>query len=106
MKPEVKIFTRDNPCTKLEIWNCFRSLRGFVQVPVVDAQAQIGANVPRVMEREGRLMRTEDRGVDYYRLTSLGEEWLTTGFRQYLKNHPYKTPEAKHVPRVWLRQAK
>lgn len=98
MKPEVKVFTRENPCTKLDIWNCFRARTGFVKVPVVEAQAQIGANVPRVMEREGRLEKAEARGVEYYVLTAEGEEWLSTGFARYLKNHPSHAPQAKFLP--------
>lgn len=101
MKPIAKLFTRDNPCTKLEIWQCFRSATGFRRVPVVEAHTFIGVNVPRVMEREGRMFREERQGTDYYELTSEGKEWLMHGFERYLKNHPAHAAKAKHVPKAW-----
>ncbi len=103
MKPEVKVFSRESPCTKLEIWNCFRNKRsaGFVRVPVPEAQAQIGANVPRVMEREGRLVSVVAGQVQYYVLTEEGEDWLLEGFKRYLKNHPAHAAAAVSVPSSW-----
>lgn len=104
MKPEVRVFTKDSPCTKYEIWQCFRAASGFVQVAVPDAQALIGANVPRVMEREGRLVRRPSAtGPDYYALTEEGKDWLLRGFKAYLKNHPLALGRSKFVPRVWAR---
>lgn len=94
MKPEPARFTKDNPCSKKHIHNCFATPTGYVPVPVVDAQAEIGLNVPRVMERAGRLKRTNNRGVDYYELTAEGKKWLVAGIKAYVKNHPL---EAKHV---------
>lgn len=101
MKPSVRVFSKDAPCTKLEIWVCFRGRHGFMLVPVVVAQSQIGANVPRVMEREGRLIRKTVQAVDYYQLTELGEEWLYNGMRSYLKNHPAKVRETPYLPNEW-----
>lgn len=102
MKPEVKVFSKDAPCTKLEIWQTFRGPKGFKpNVPVVEAQAIIGANVPRVMEREGRLYRHELRGVEYYSLTDAGEEWLLDGMQRYLKNHPTHAAQADFLPASW-----
>ncbi len=103
MKPEVKVFSREQPCTKLEIWETFRHVRsaGFVRVPVPDAQAKIGANVPRVMEREGRLVRVVAGQTEYYALTEEGEEWLYEGFKRYLKNHPAHAALARNVPAEW-----
>lgn len=106
MKPEVKQFDKANPCTKFDIWQCFRIATGFRAVPVAEAQSIIGANVPRIMEREGRLVKVEERGVEYYELTTDGGEWLLKGFRSYLKNHPSMVSKAKHVPRVWLRSGR
>jgi hypothetical protein len=100
VKPEPRVFTKDNPCTKLDIWNCFRGPNGFVAQPVVEAQTFIGANVPRVMEREGRLVKKTIKNTDYYVLTEAGEEWLAEGFARYLKNHPSHASQAVYLPRV------
>lgn len=104
MKPQPAKFTRDNPCTKLHIHNCFATPEGYGKRPVVDAQAEIGVNVPRVMEREGRLVRRSIKSVDYYVLTEEGERWLSRGIRSYLKNHPDDTGKARYLsgeaPRV------
>lgn len=101
MKPIAKVFTKDNPCTKLDIWQCFRIATGFRRVPVGEAHTYIGLNVPRVMEREGRLLRVEDQGIEYYELTTDGGNWLAEGFRRYLKNHPSRVSRAKHLPADW-----
>jgi len=97
MKPEPAKFTRDNQCTKLHIHNCFATVSGYASRPVVEAQAEIGLNVPRVMEREGRLTRSTIRGTDYYVLTSAGKDWLAEGIRRYLKNHPLDASKALHL---------
>lgn len=101
MKPTVAKFTRDNPCTKLHIWNTFRGRRGFLPVQVTEAQAQIGANAPRVMERKGYLIRERGDRADVYILTPSGEDWLTEGMQRYLKNHPAEEENANHLPRSW-----
>lgn len=98
-KPPVAEFTRDNPCTKLHIWNCFRGRRGFVRVQVDEAKAQIGANAPRVMERNGRLVQVSSTKADYFELTDDGKKWLLQGFGRYLKNHPDHRSRAKHIPK-------
>lgn len=96
MKPQPRVFTKDRPCTKLEIWEAFRGPNGFVRVPVVEAQAIIGVNVPRVMEREGRLVIETVRGVEYYVLTDEGEGWLLAGFTSYTRNHPHAASKATY----------
>lgn len=100
-RPLPKVFTKDSPCTKWEIWHCFRIPGGFGTVQVAIAHSQIGVNVPRVMEREGRLVKRDHKGVEYYLLTEEGEDWLLKGFRNYLKNHPSKKLTAKYVPIAW-----
>ncbi len=98
MKPTVRVFSRGNPCTKIDVWNAFRGRKGFVPTTVVRAQSIIGANVPRVLEREGRMVRETIGGKDMYILTPEGEEWLTRGFRNYLRNHPADLEYANFVP--------
>lgn len=88
MIPEIKRFTKDNPCTKIDIWNCFYGKRGFIKVSVVEARSKIGVNAPRVMEGNAYLVRKNAATMDYYELTELGKEWLVNGVKRYLKNHP------------------
>jgi hypothetical protein len=98
MKPVAKEFTRDNPCTKLDLWNCFMSRAGFVPVDVNLAQSLIGMNAPRVMERNGYLVREYTGKGDYYKLTPAGQDWLSRGFRNFLRNHPHRAKETKYLP--------
>lgn len=103
MKPEPKVFTKDRPCSKFELWTCFYGSKGFRTVQVDEAHAVIGLNVPRVMEREGRLEKVEQKQQEFYRLTEDGEEWLLKGFRNYLINHPSAWHLVEHVPKEWKR---
>ncbi len=86
MKPAV--FTRESPCTKVHIWNCFRQGGKFVSVPVVQAQSVIGVNVPKYLLREGYARTLALKGVDYYALTATGQTWLQDGVVGHLKRHP------------------
>ena len=88
MRPAIRVFTRDKPCTKKDIWIAFRRRTGFAILQVDKAHAEIGVNVPRVMEREGRLVRLTVNAVDYYKLTLEGQEWLLRGMANYIRNHP------------------
>lgn len=98
MKPEVKKFTRDNPCTKADIWNCFRRRGRFAPVPVPDAHAVIGVNVPRDMEAADRLVKISTAGTDYYKLTVAGEHWVRNGILRYIKNHPADIHKVRYLP--------
>lgn len=98
MKPPVKRFTRGNPCTKLDIWNCFRAKSGFVAVDMFLAQSMIGLNVPRVMERNGYLRLEHGPKALCYVLTEEGEAWLDRGMRSFLRNHPARADEVKYLP--------
>jgi hypothetical protein len=98
MKPQVAVFTKDNPCTKIHIWNCFRGQRGFRRAQVDEARAVIGANAPRGMIAQGRLERVSKGNVDYYQLTEAGKKWLYQGMQNYLRNHPDRRPEAQSLP--------
>lgn len=101
MKPEIKVFTKDSPCTKADLWRCFRERNEFVMVPVPIAHSIIGVNVPRGLEAKGRMTVEKDHGTDYYCLTEEGEEWLLAGMQRYLKNHPAEIPNTKYLPRSW-----
>lgn len=97
MKPEVKTFTRENPCTKRDLWECFRGPTGFRRVQVSVAQSQIGVNAPRVMERNGHIVKNETPQGDFYTMTPLGRDWLERGIRAYVKNHPSERSEVLYL---------
>jgi len=98
MKPEVRVFDKQNPCTKIEIYNCFRGPRGYRSVQVDVAHSLIGTNVPRVMERDGKIIKDRQPRGDYYELTEYGEEWLDKGIRSFLRNHPSRLDEVQYPP--------
>lgn len=101
MKPKTKVFTRERPCSKLDIWNCFRGRRGFVRVRVVHAHSTIGLNAPRYLKRMKYVTRVNTATAEYLQLTEEGKEWLLLKFEQYLKNHPTDRQHAANVPRGW-----
>jgi hypothetical protein len=88
MKPEVRVFSKTNPCSKLDLWLCFKATRGFSDIQVDQAHALIGKNAPRVMERKGYLRVVRGSATDSYQLTAEGQKWLLLGIRCYAKNHP------------------
>lgn len=99
MKPAVRVFSRENPCTKRDLWVCFRREEGYLPVPVAQAHAIVGLHAPRYMERQSYLVREHELQVEYYRLTARGVQWLERGIQSYLKNHP---AEADSVPFLGL----
>lgn len=97
-KPAVRVFTKAEPCTKLHIWNCFRGPHGFLPVPVVHAQSQIGANAPRNMLNNGYVTVRTIGGQEAYVLTETGDVWLTTKFAAYLRLHPDDAENVQYLP--------
>lgn len=84
----VKVFTREDPVTKVTLHNCF--YRGGVYVPraVVEARGEIGLNAIKYLKKN-YLALQEERGThEYWILTRLGEEWLTEGLARHLELHP------------------
>lgn len=98
MKPTVREFTKDAPCTKLEIYQCFSGPRGYQRVQVDAAHSVIGKSVPRVLERDGKAIKIAGPRGDFYELTEFGQQWLDKGIRAFLKNHPYKRDELEYPP--------
>lgn len=98
----VAVFTKANPCTKVEIWNAFRGARGFRQTEESEVLATIGRNVPRVLLNEGRAERVKTAKGDFYRLTKDGQEWLRVGLRRYLRNNPEKAKLAVNLPKEFV----
>ncbi len=101
IKP-VKEFTKENPCTKVDLHNCFAGTHGYVRRPVVEAQGEIGVNAPKYLIRKGYATYRSSEGIDYYELTTEGTVWLFEGLAAHLKRHP--DDEAK-VVRIGQKQA-
>ena len=97
MKPEVRAFTRENPCTKKDLWQCFRGPTGYRRVLVAVAYSQIGVNAPRVMERQGYLVKNATPQGDFLTLTESGRQWLDKGIRAYVKNHPSERDDIQYL---------
>lgn len=99
MKPVVATFSRENPCTKKDLWRCFkRSISGFSKVQVDDAHSIIGKNAPRYMEQKGYLVVDRADSGDFYVLTMVGARWLTDGIQKYAKNHPAERADIVFFP--------
>lgn len=97
MKPETRTFTKENPCTKKDLWHCFRTAAGFQKVQVGIAHSLIGVNAPRVMERNGYLVKETLPTGDFFSLTPFGRLWLEKGIHAYLKNHPAEQSAVKFL---------
>ena len=97
MKPEVRTFTKESPCTKKDLWQCFRGPAGYRRVLVVVAHSQIGVNAPRVMERNGYLVKSATPQGDFLTLTESGRQWLDKGIRAYVKNHPSERDDIQYL---------
>jgi len=99
MKPEVKVFSRDEPCTKLNIWNAFKGVRGWKRVQVDVAHSIVGLNAPKNMLSNSYIEKGVKGAEEYYYLTEIGKEWLTIKFRNYLLTHPDKRKLALNLPK-------
>jgi len=104
-----KKFTRENPCTKVEIHNCFidPDIGKYRSVPLVVAKMEIGDNVPKYLEKNDYLRAELKGGVDYYTLTADGEDWLREGLKRFLVLHPERAADVIQAAtgRVIRRQA-
>lgn len=92
IKP-VRVFTRDDPCTKVDIHNCFMVNGIFSKRPVVEARGEIGINTPKYLIREAYAIATHERGIDYLQLTASGKAWLTNGLARFLELHPHRAAD-------------
>jgi hypothetical protein len=84
----VKVFTREDPCTKVHLFNCFNAPSGFRPRAVVEARGEIGINAIKYLLRQGYAEAFEGAGADWWKLTAEGEQWLTTGLQRHLELHP------------------
>lgn len=99
MKPEPAKFTRENPCTKLHLWKCFRGKRGWKQVQVDVAHSIIGVNAPKYLLRKRYAKLVQTPQEDRYALTDEGKEWLEHKFKNYLYRHPEAVKEVSVYPK-------
>lgn len=100
-----KKFTRDQPATKVDIWNGFRRESGFPAIPVVEAKSFTGDNCPKYLVREGYLRAFSAGGVDFYQLTAEGISWLLKGIHRYMDLHPEAASELRHpIPPLVVRR--
>lgn len=85
----VKVFTREDPCTKVDLHNCFY-LGGSKPLSraVVEARGEIGLNAIKYLKREGYAIEHEVEGIDRWTLTPEGVQWLVKGLARHLELHP------------------
>lgn len=96
MKP--KVFTKEDPCTKVDLHNCFYAGGRYVNRPVVEAKAVIGENAPKYLIREEFVVVRTIDNIDYYCLTPEGDEWLRRGIVRYLDLHPERVADCNFPP--------
>ena len=92
------VFDRANPCSKVELQNCFFKRGAYVSRRLVEAQTIIGVNAPKFLMRQGYAVLQTERGVDYYALTKEGRDWLSTGILRYLELHPERAIDCVELP--------
>lgn len=103
-KPAARQFSKTNPCSKIDIFNCFRSERGADWRPrlVVDTHALLGRNVPYRMVSDGRLEKYEQGNAEWYRLTDKGEKWVYEATLRYVRKDPFRMGGIVNRPRGWI----
>lgn len=92
------VFDRANPCSKVELHNCFFKKGAYVSRRLVEAQTIVGVNAPKFLMRQGYAVLQAERGVDYYALTREGRDWLSTGLLRYLELHPERAIDCVELP--------
>ena len=109
MKP--RQFTKEDPCTKVHIYNCFHSDTdvmdwdgGLKSTNITRAKAIIGINVPRRLVYDGHAEMINVGGQQHIKLTVEGMNWLIHGVKRYLKNQPEKAKDIEQLPRHWRRR--
>ena len=103
--PVPAVFTRDEPVTKIELWNCFHDPATQFQFRdrlLVEARAIIGLNAPKYLINRGYAAVKNGVNADYLGLTAEGQAWLLAGISRFLKNHPERAKEVtglngKHI---------
>lgn len=99
----VKVFSRDLPCTKIDILNCFHGPEGYRPRPTVETRGEIGENAPKYLSKKGYMRTYQRNWVDYQELSETGKRWLEDGIKSLLRREPGELRKIAHLP-VGLRQ--
>jgi hypothetical protein len=102
---EPKVFTRENPCTKIDLHNCFYSSGAYRPRKVIEARMEIGLNAPKYLIREGYVTERHYEGADWYCPTPEGDAYLRNGILRFLVLHPDRARECKELPPGYVRTA-
>jgi hypothetical protein len=84
----VRVFDRENPCTKVELFNCFWGKSGWRPRAVIEARGEIGENAPKYLLKKGYARTFQRQFVDWYERSETGKVWLVEGLGGHLKRHP------------------
>ena len=86
----VRVFDREHPCTKVELFNCFWDpvRKDWRPRAVVEARGEIGDNAPKYLLKKGYARTFGRQFVDWYELSETGKDWLVKGLAAHLKRHP------------------
>lgn len=85
----VKVFTREAPCTKVDIHLCFADVDGAYRPrAVVEARGEIGLNAVKYYKKKGFVEEYELDGITWWEVTEEGEVYLREGLARHLELHP------------------
>jgi hypothetical protein len=105
MLPAARVFTKEDPCTKVELHNCFFRGGQYVERAVVEARTEIGENAPKYLVKKGFVLLQTRKWVDYYVPTEQGKAWLHSGILRYLVLHPDRAKDCLELPKGFTRTA-
>lgn len=95
-------YCKSNPCSKVDIYNCFRTRRGYRRVSMDEVKTEhLGLNVPRRLLENGRADTVIHEGVEYMFLTEAGKTWIERTLPPYLKRNPHKAKFVQYMPKAW-----
>lgn len=94
----IKVFSRDEPCSKVDLTNCFFRGGLYVKRATVETQGEIGVNAPKYLLSKGYMRTFTDKWVDYQELTELGRLWLEKGLKSHLQRYPQDRAKLTAVP--------
>lgn len=84
----VRVFDRENPCSKVDLHLCFYPQGRYKDRAVVEARGEIGINAIKYLKKQGYANAVETAGVEYWTLSEEGKSWLAEGLKRHLELHP------------------
>ena len=95
MQPIARKPTRQNRCTIEDVWHCFFNGEragdfSFKEVEVIDAHSKLGVNKPRFMIKDGLLIKTSIKNIEYYVLTPWGMVYLISKYANFIARQEKK----------------